>query len=463
MLRMSVTKNTKETMIKACRHFYRNDHEEEKNISEFNSHYSSDKAIWWYTRPCFCYRLTNKVLNTQDPDWLYTFRLIITDIHNQLLELYEKSIQKSNPSIDTPPQIIFRGKVVPSSIVYNLQENVSGLISINGFLSATTSEQIRDIYGGRDNPVREGYERVLFQLIVDNHIKTKPFAFIKDYSAIPDESEVLFSIGTVWCIESVVQDEEALWHIVLRSSGEQNQRCVELTDYLKQQIGDIPTLLTLGNFLSEIKDYNKADKYYEILLKELPKNHKDIGAIYNNRGCLQCEKGAYDLAEYYFNCAIKSISAEYPSSIPIAQSNIEVVRCEGTFIFESSCDVLQNTVDLITKSLSSNDRSLGKLYNNIGYIHYKRGQNEVAMKNYQEAINILLKPTNRNPVDLSAVYNNIGVIYFEAKRYDDALKSFQSAIESGLLLLSPTHQWIIDYAKNKKIVLKYIEANCEQR
>ncbi|CAF0964311.1 unnamed protein product [Didymodactylos carnosus] len=420
MLRMSVTKNTKETMIKACRHFYRNNHEEEKNIFEFNSRYSSDKAIWWYTRPCFCYRLTNKVLNTQDPDWLYTFRLIITDIHNQLLELYEKFI-------DTPPQIILRGKVVPSSLVYNLQENVGGLISINGFLSATTSEQIRDIYGSRDNPVREGYERVLFRLIVDNHIKTKPFAFIKDYSAIPEENEVLFSIGTVWCIESVEQDDEALWHIVLRSS-------------------DWPTLLTLGNFLSEIKDYNKADKYYEILLKELPKNHKDIGAIYSNRGCLQCEKGAYDLAEHYFNCAIESISAECPSSILIAQCNIEV-----------------NTVDLITKSLSSNDRSLGKLYNNIGYIHYKRGQNEVAMKNYQQAINILLQPTNRNPADLSAVYNNIGVIYFKAKRYDDALKSFQSAIEYGLLLLSPTHQWIIDYAKNKKIVLKYIEANCEQR
>ncbi|CAF0746426.1 unnamed protein product [Rotaria sordida] len=55
--------------------------------------YSSDQALWWYTRETFIYQFLNQALRLQDIDLLFLFRFFIYDIQKQLeLNQYQESI-----------------------------------------------------------------------------------------------------------------------------------------------------------------------------------------------------------------------------------------------------------------------------------------------------------------------------------------------------------------------------------
>ncbi|CAF4465020.1 unnamed protein product [Adineta steineri] len=101
---------------------------------------------------------------------------------------------------------VYRGKVLPSSILQQLIDNEHGLISMNGFLSTTALSEIADIYSSIEEKINEGYIRVRFILIIDT-IK-QPYAYIGDCSAVTDEREILFSLGTIWRIESITPGEK---------------------------------------------------------------------------------------------------------------------------------------------------------------------------------------------------------------------------------------------------------------
>ncbi|CAF1330416.1 unnamed protein product [Rotaria sp. Silwood1] len=67
-----------------------------KKIDEFEKYYPSTKAIEWYTRDSFLYRLLNQNFCLQDIDIVFKFRFIIKEIYNQLNKLHENFICLSN-------------------------------------------------------------------------------------------------------------------------------------------------------------------------------------------------------------------------------------------------------------------------------------------------------------------------------------------------------------------------------
>ncbi|CAF4462303.1 unnamed protein product, partial [Didymodactylos carnosus] len=276
----------KKLMIDACRNYYNGNDSENNNITKFEN--DNVDAIRWYTSPTFCHKLTNRALGTEDVNCLYTFRFMIVEIHNQLDSLHKTRTQLL-------PSIIYRGTAVKAILLENLKENLNGLISMNGFVSASLNQQITNIYSGKGDPVRPGYERVLFKLPINDKIATRPYALIREFSDIPDEDEILFSAGTIWRINSINKDEE-IWIIELELIKEdEDKRLIELTNYLKQQLGETSSLLTLGSFLTEIGEYEEAAEYYNILLTEFPDNHENIAA-YINLGSIRYEQGEFNLA-----------------------------------------------------------------------------------------------------------------------------------------------------------------------
>ena len=106
--------------------------------------------------------------------------------------------------VDALGYISFRGKPLSGSVLQQLIDNEGGLISFNGFLSTTFDPGVSSMYDGREAVHKENTS-VLFRLYIDNCVKT-PFADISVCSAKPDESEILFSLGTVWRIESIESD-----------------------------------------------------------------------------------------------------------------------------------------------------------------------------------------------------------------------------------------------------------------
>ncbi|CAF1016287.1 unnamed protein product [Didymodactylos carnosus] len=281
-------------MIQVRYEYYRdNDKKENGNINEFRlDQITSDNVICWYTRPCFCYRLINKTLFTQVPDCLFTFRYIITNIHKQLDILYK---QNRNDTL-TP--------------------------NTNSFISK--AEQVANIYCSRDQQNR--YEPSFFKLNIgiDSQV---PYASIQEHSVIPDEDEVLFSVDTVWRIKSVNQGEDKVWNIVLDLVAD--QCCIELANYLKEQLGEETTLLTFGNLLSELGEYEKAIRYYKILLKKLSADDNERSTIYNKLSYLRYEQGEYSLAEEYYRLAISYLKDKEDEHIKINDNPFDLIDVQG--------------------------------------------------------------------------------------------------------------------------------------
>jgi hypothetical protein len=123
-------------------------------------------------------------------DVLYQFRFYIMDLSEQLekkfLEL--KAVQKDVLKL-------YRGLKLSRDEVAHFQRSIGNLISTNGYLS--TSSDYNVAYGFATKAAkREGVERALFEYNVDLNVVQKiVIADIRQYSAFPEEAEVLVDIG----------------------------------------------------------------------------------------------------------------------------------------------------------------------------------------------------------------------------------------------------------------------------
>ncbi|UJR34621.1 hypothetical protein I4U23_027398 [Adineta vaga] len=168
-------------LIDVCHQEYKNDQKELQFIEEFRSQYVPDKAIHWYTRNTFLFRLLNQALRTQNIDIIFKLRLIIVDIYKELNQLFQSNIHN--------PSIIHVYRCQPMILVEKLERlrnNLNGLISINSFLSTSTNKNIANRFVKKMSLKPGETVGVLFEMTIDARIaKTAdtPFADIKAFSA----------------------------------------------------------------------------------------------------------------------------------------------------------------------------------------------------------------------------------------------------------------------------------------
>ncbi len=86
--RLTYSKKSNETDKQQLIALYKKNYQDsERNlriVNEFEQKYTSDKALWWYTRESFLYRMLNKALRVQNIDLLFLFRFVIGDTWQQL-------------------------------------------------------------------------------------------------------------------------------------------------------------------------------------------------------------------------------------------------------------------------------------------------------------------------------------------------------------------------------------------
>ena len=212
LLNMPKTTESKQMMLSKCRDYYRGNTKELANIAEFDFTYKSTEAIQWYTKESFVYkyafisidqiensrffsrylpiRFINKALRTEDVEVLYHFRFYIIDLCKQL-ELKFLELQNSQVNILK----LYRGLKLSCTEIASFQQNIGNLISTNGYLSTSSLRSVA--YHFAKKPInREGLVSALFEYQVDlNQVKKIVVADIAQYSAFPDEAEVLVDIG----------------------------------------------------------------------------------------------------------------------------------------------------------------------------------------------------------------------------------------------------------------------------
>lgn len=474
LARLTTSKNE---MITECRLIYHDDPIEQDKINKFERDYTSAKAVWWYTNDCFVYRLLNKALRTQNTDIIFRFRFFINDLHKQIKKLYLNFLSKHlHYPLPQRRLTVYRGQHLSLEELDSLKRNLNGIISMNTFLSATLNQDLALIFAdtGSKSSEESTVQSVLFIIdIFDMSEETTPFAPIKSFSCYEEEDEVLFSIGSIFKVESVERMND-MWHIKLHLSKEEDKLCRDLSAHFMKQIGSDASPLALAWFLYRMNDFNKAERYAESLLKQLSNNDRETGNTFNLLGLICKDTGRLQAAVDYYEKALENYSRtsapDSPHVIAVhynlglaylalgnhqrasehqqkakerlinsSQTNnplliamtdslkAKVETAHGNYIdaYKNLEDVLKNK----QKTLPQGHPSIASTLKDMGIVQAKMGNDENAMEYFMQALGIVKKALAPCHLDLAECHSNIGRVHYRRQDYRQALKEFRTALD----------------------------------
>jgi tetratricopeptide (TPR) repeat protein len=239
-----------------------------------------------------------------------------------------------------------------------------------------------------------------------------------------------------------------MWRIELTSCPEEKARPIELTNYLKEQLGETSDLWTLGDFLMNMGEYKKAEKYFNILENDpnLPEQHVDRVRIYNRLGIIRREQNELQLAIDYFRKAVNAAPSDSNMG-RTANDNMQVVQEELKRAPKVFLGKRLAASNVISKSLVANEISIPILENNLGHAAYHERNYDEAITHYQKAISIMMTSELAYLLEISCVYNNLGAVEYDKGDYCRAKDYFQKAIFT-LQKFTLKHPWIADYKEN---------------
>ncbi|CAF1117265.1 unnamed protein product [Didymodactylos carnosus] len=139
---------------------------------------------------------------------------------------------------------------------------------MNTFLSTTFQKDIALLYAG-NGLRRPEYESVLFELILFTDIKVRPFSATQRRSYFIDEDELLCAIAAIFRIDSVEEMSNGVSCVKMTLIKEEDKQVLYLMEHFQLSVGQTPSILTFGQVLIRIGHIAKAERYFNILLKQV--------------------------------------------------------------------------------------------------------------------------------------------------------------------------------------------------
>ena len=197
----------KQKFVEECRRYYLNNPSVLKAIDEFDTTYEAEYSVWWYTREGFLYRILNCALRKQHQASIELLHFFIFDLYHQLACEYQK-VEGS-----CPRGKLYRGQLMTKDELKILQEKTDYSVLVNSFLSTTYDRDVALIFAGaRAYSQFDSVQSVLFEIPLEHWLSAKPFADVQWMSFSQDESEILFTPGTLLSPTEVTYDEtERTW------------------------------------------------------------------------------------------------------------------------------------------------------------------------------------------------------------------------------------------------------------
>jgi tetratricopeptide (TPR) repeat protein len=393
IIEMTYTSDDLKTMCVLCREKYQTNAIEMGKITRFQKNYCAEQAIEYYTKASFLFRLLNEVLRREDISGIKKFGCYIADLHKQL---EEKSTSSTNKIT------LYRGKKLPLIVLQQLKDIFKSkdvkdkLISMNGFLSITKKKKVAKVFAGIGG-TRDGYESVMFRMHIDRAITNRvPYAYIADTdSRIPDEKEILFSMGSVWQLTSVRRKKAAVWTIVLRLCNVFDDRLTELDQQLLVgQFSNDYHVFLLAKILHKLGKYSQAGEfYYGLVDKDLPEEFKSL--IHFNFATMKSEQGEYTEAQEHLAKTITLNKSRRTSRSlrPIyanmdAPSQLTILNNMGVLYQKIDCyDKARNSFkEALKKEGSPKEKAI--VYNNLGNLENLSGNLTEAHQHLEEAVKL---------------------------------------------------------------------------
>jgi tetratricopeptide (TPR) repeat protein len=474
--RMPRTDDWKIRMIENCRDYYRRNIHELKHIEEFETQYQSIEAVKWYTKDTFVYKLINQALRTEDIDALYILRYYIEDLCINLKNKYER-FRQIQIDLEMPDVTLYRGLRLDRNQLLKLKLNEGNLISTNSFLSASRSIDVAKLYAGWDinnQSTTDTTEPVLFIINMNVNEHKIIVADIVAESQMPDELEVLFDLGSIFKINSITEDDTqkpSKWTIIITASNDGDKVLNDYINFKREEMEEFDINILFGEFLYDMGEYQKAEKYFENLLstEDTPQRRLGLGTVY-------ALKGEYDRALYYLQSTHDQYHEILSSMISVSNDSFNIEESQNMlgqmartlasianiyFHTDNPDEALFNYTAALNlyKTVIMNDNipHIGTCLQNIGLIYEKRGFYTDAMNNFQQANEIYSKTLPENHPDRAGLLLNIGNIYKLQVNDDLAIKSYTDALDIMKKIYPANHPSIAECMNN--IGLVYMSNN----
>lgn len=249
--------NCYQEVFDQCRRICQNDAEQLEEVERFSTSYETSTSIQSYTKDSMIFRLINMALRANNVLTIYRFRSIIQDIYRKFKSSKEMTI--------------YRGQKMFAEELNRLKSSVDRKFSLSSFIWTTKDFQVaRKISGcGDDRPLLES---VIFEILIDEGTLVAENPAV-DRSA--EDEEILLSMGTVFLVESISNEEE-FHRIRLRATSidlsSVTQMTVWLTRLTRREV-DLEQfcLFKLAWIFYLIDDIDKSERIYETLkIKQNP-------------------------------------------------------------------------------------------------------------------------------------------------------------------------------------------------
>ncbi|CAF1462510.1 unnamed protein product [Adineta steineri] len=446
----------RDKFIQICSLQQQNSQNQLKLVDEFKDKYKANKAVWWYTRESFLYPLLNQAFRVENITMLLLCQFVIRDIHQQICDLDEVTSLNENMTC-------YRGQLMSRDEVDLLRRSVGSIISMKTFFSTTLNKKYALIRV--DVPVHNSsvidIEPVFFEITIQRNILYlgEPFANISAESSFPDEQEILFSIGSLFRINEVLNEEGKFWKINL----------IYMPKF------ESPLLKNDGNYLNIIYNHMKG---HDMFLRS------DMGKILHQAGKL-------NEAESYYRQKIDYVSQLDPQVLQqrdqeneflkkITQSlGTEIVKIDYAKENKEKLQACRFILALIAREKGDDDECLfwseylrypdpDFQFNQLYLVYYHLltgevyehlGQLKKAYKKYEKAWNTLMVMTNgEGDRDVTPeIFTNIGnvsLILSQGKNeplefYKKALNIYQEMLPSGHPKIGVGRLKIADYYRSR--------------
>lgn len=448
LLTFPSTKESKMEMIQYCREQYSDNFKQLVHINRFNQTYKPEKAVRWFTKDCFLYRLVNKALRLQDIDALYKMRFYIHDLQEQIFSQHIAFIRKAE---QLKPFKVYRGFGMTKHDFENLKTQNGGFMSIAEFMSTSLEE---DVARGFAFPLVGEPDQVaiLLQIEVDVTKFDTHFTTVQRQSWIPDEEETLFTMGTVFRIQEICVNEEDISVIKLSLNGEEDNELKLLYELIRKNFMESSPLSNLAKLILTMGNYVLAEKYYHMLLhdNEFIADSLNLSDVYYYLARIYTETNQKDkVIEYYDKCLHiknKHISATDLSFSTILSNLGRLHQLQGDY--EKALSYFKQALYAESNASMQDQSKLVELYESLGRVYNGLQRYPEEFHMFQKALKIRLELYPKNHPEISQSYNNIATGYMMQKDFKKAIDLYKKAIQIQVRSLQSNHPVLADTYNN---------------
>lgn len=428
--------NGLDDMVASCTDFYHYDDFELLYIDEFRRTYRAEEAVKWYSRSCFLFRLVNMVLRMEDVNGLFVFRQFIIDLRTQIVKEYHQQRR----SISS--RRVYHGQRLPIAELERMKIATDNLISVNSFLSTSTDRHVAELF--IENGQVETQIQALFIIDVDMNLESTVCADISALSMMHDECEVLFSLSSVFRLKNVHHNKERdLWEIYLVATDEGRESLNDYKRMMSETIQETNPYLLFVQLLFNRGLYEKANIYYNSLVKLIPVHdlatHTSLNILYGR--CLLLA------SKYEESLSILTKVLATFQEINQGFESPEYLRCQfniaNIYVYTNKYELALNLYRQILisrrKTLPSNHYGIAESLSGISWALGLMGNSEEALEYAIQSLSIRQRILPACHPTIAHALVAIGSSYESQGRWLEAQDYFCQAHDLTTRYLPKTH------------------------